>query len=298
METSQLRCSDLRAWNAIAVRTFGEIEIDSGAGCFEGALTTRDWPGLRIVNVASTPACVHGGGARQRPGWFLLYNRGGLCVVRQAGRRAELDDGELSLVRADEPYDIGFERPNRMCVVALPLLDAPAALNDRVAVRHDREQSEVVAALLQRLQRIDAGAAALLEPVTLRRALVDLVALARPVDQRERAPAPNRRPRELVARLEALVSRHLADPDLDAAALGRALGVSPRYVQMLFARQGTTAGAHILEQRLQFAARLLRERADRVADVAMQAGFGDLSHFCRSFRRRFGCTASDWRAAR
>jgi AraC-like DNA-binding protein len=70
-------------------------------------------------------------------------------------------------------------------------------------------------------------------------------------------------------------------------------------VQALFASQGTTLGAHLLEQRLQLAAHRLRDAdgsRERISDIALESGFGDLSHFCRAFRRRFGCSAGAWRA--
>jgi len=50
--------------------------------------------------------------------------------------------------------------------------------------------------------------------------------------------------------LLALVARELCDPALDAHTLGRSLGISARYVQMVLARQGTTLTAYLQEQRL------------------------------------------------
>ena len=61
-----------------------------------------------------------------------------------------------------------------------------------------------------------------------------------------------------------------------------------------------TQSHHLLEKRLEKAAALLRDgdwRDRKIADIALAAGFNDLSHFNRSFRRRFGATPSDLRAA-
>ena len=89
------------------------------------------------------------------------------------------------------------------------------------------------------------------------------------------------------------------EPNRTHAVLGRALGVSARWVQLAFARRGTTLGAHLLEQRLQRAARRLAgPDGVPVGRLALELGFNELSHFCRSFRRRFGCSARDWRAGR
>jgi AraC-like DNA-binding protein len=56
----------------------------------------------------------------------------------------------------------------------------------------------------------------------------------------------------------------------------------------------------VLEQRLARAHRLLSDPrfADRtVGALAREAGFGDLSYFNRTFRRRFGASPSDMHAA-
>jgi AraC-like DNA-binding protein len=55
----------------------------------------------------------------------------------------------------------------------------------------------------------------------------------------------------------------------------------------------------VLEQRLYRAHRTIADprRADRmISAIAFAAGFGDLSYFNRTFRRRFGMTPSDVRA--
>src|SRR5574337_611812 len=76
-------------------------------------------------------------------------------------------------------------------------------------------------------------------------------------------------------------------------------GVTPRHVQMLFERDGTTFSRFLLDQRLARAHRMLNNPllADRsISTIAYEAGFGDLSHFNRAFRRRYGETPSDVRA--
>jgi AraC-like DNA-binding protein len=291
-------CRDLRRWNVLAQRTFGEIAVQAPSEGFSATMTTREVAALRLVDVQSTAARVHGSASR-RAGWYLLFNQGGACTLHQRGRSACVEDGELSLLRSDEAFEIRLGQPNRMSVVSLPALGAPGTLDDRVARRHGRHDAIVVGALLQRLQHLGPDAENQMDPATLRRALFDLLLLTPPRDERGQSAIPATRRRLLLERLDALVARHLDDPDLDAAMLGRALGVSARHVQALFASQGTTLGTHLLEQRLQCAARRLRETGgpgETISAIALESGFGDLSHFCRAFRRRFGCSAGAWRS--
>ena len=91
-------------------------------------------------------------------------------------------------------------------------------------------------------------------------------------------------------------SQRLGEAGLSGARVADELGLSPRYVQQIFARMGTTAGAYILDQRLRRAAVLLRSDAERsIGDIAMALGFCDAAHFSRCFRGRHGCSPSQWR---
>jgi AraC-like DNA-binding protein len=68
---------------------------------------------------------------------------------------------------------------------------------------------------------------------------------------------------------------------------------------MLFESDGTTFSRFLLDQRLAHAHRMLSNPllAERtISTIAYEAGFGDLSHFNRAFRRRYGETPSDVRA--
>jgi AraC-like DNA-binding protein len=69
--------------------------------------------------------------------------------------------------------------------------------------------------------------------------------------------------------------------------------VSLRDLQRLFEASGMTFKAHVDELRLHCAFALLSKRHAldrRIADIALQAGFSDVSHFNRHVRARFGDT--------
>ena len=106
------------------------------------------------------------------------------------------------------------------------------------------------------------------------------------------------------ARLRAIkadVLKALGDHGLTITAIAARHGVTPRYVQMLFESEETTFSRFLLYQRLALAHRMLRDPrfADRtISAIAFEAGFGDLSHFNRDFRRHYGESPSDVRAAR
>jgi AraC-like DNA-binding protein len=82
--------------------------------------------------------------------------------------------------------------------------------------------------------------------------------------------------------------------------VARQAALTPKQVQRLFGTTGFTFSEFVLEQRLLLAQRLLSGTGghrEKISTIAHNAGFGDLSYFNRSFRRRFGMTPSEWRDA-
>jgi AraC-like DNA-binding protein len=90
-----------------------------------------------------------------------------------------------------------------------------------------------------------------------------------------------------------------ADLSLSAGTIAAQMGITPRYVHLLLEETGRSFTQHVLERRLERAAALLRDPrrlGRRIADIALESGFADLSQFNRAFRRRFGDTPSGIRA--
>ena len=101
-----------------------------------------------------------------------------------------------------------------------------------------------------------------------------------------------------LAEAKALILRGFDDPRLSAATAARRLGISTRYLHMLFEGDGLSFLEFVTNERLRQAARMLREpefRHLRVIDVALDCGFGDVRSFNRAFRHRFGCNPSEAR---
>jgi AraC-like DNA-binding protein len=100
--------------------------------------------------------------------------------------------------------------------------------------------------------------------------------------------------------IKAQALKCLADSDLTILSVARQAGLPPKQVQRLFGTTGFTFSEFVLEQRLLLAQRLLSGTGghrEKISTIAHNAGFGDLSYFNRSFRRRFGMTPSEWRDA-
>ena len=104
-----------------------------------------------------------------------------------------------------------------------------------------------------------------------------------------------------LAAIKADVIAHLGRCDFTLTAVAARHTLTPRSIQMLFEREGITFTQFMLAQRLARVHHMLtdpRHGGSTVAEIAFAAGFGDLSHFNRSFRLRYGATPSDVRSPR
>ncbi len=92
----------------------------------------------------------------------------------------------------------------------------------------------------------------------------------------------------------------LTEPALSLISVARAYRASPRTIQLAFEAEGESFSAFVLEQRLLLAYRLLVNPLHahrKISDIAHSAGFGDVSHFHKYFRRRFAATPAEVREA-
>jgi len=130
--------------------------------------------------------------------------------------------------------------------------------------------------------------------------LQDLIALAVGAP-RDQAVAASRRGLSAARRMaiEQDIAGLVGREPVSAELLARRHGVSPRYVRMLFEREGTSLWTHVLDAQLDRAMAGLTDAKSAgrpISDIAYDAGFGDVSYFNRTFRRRFGMRPKDARA--
>jgi AraC-like DNA-binding protein len=100
--------------------------------------------------------------------------------------------------------------------------------------------------------------------------------------------------------IKADIATRIADGDLSVEAVARRLAISPRYIQALLRSEGTTFREYVLNKRLERAHDQLSDPSSAkfsIAEIAYASGFGDLSYFNQTFRRRYGMTPGDVRRA-
>jgi AraC-like DNA-binding protein len=305
LSTSSLPARDrLSQWREMYGRKFLRLEHEPLSDLsFEVDLAVRKLPDCGIASVRISPLRV--GRTRELVSdgndglTFQLSSSAG--VARQLGREIEIDAGQAI---AMSNADVGtFDFPLASRVLALSLSRGRLAalvrnLEDTLvrAVPNDSQAVALLKAYVAALDDLPATTPELADLVAAH--LYDLAALALGAAGDAAALARGRgvRAARLVA-AKAFVRRHLYHSDLRADSVAAHLGVTPRYVHMLFEPDGCSFLEYVLAERLARAYRvLLGDSARSVSAVAFATGFSDLSHFNRTFRRHFGRTPTEVRA--
>ena len=270
--------------------------------------TLRKLPGLGLLS-GTVRGVVHAH-ARRDSGdgdddFSFHMNVGGSSFVSGRGGEATLRDGDAMLLSYSASRTIS--RPHQVDhrVIRLPrasLAPLVREINDFV-MRPIPRGTGMLALLRSYVDAVfdDPALEASDTRQLIAAQLCDLVAVTLGATRDAAAIAEGRGIR--AARLRAIkadIEAHLAHDDLSPGAVAQRQKVSDSYIRKLFEGEGTSFSQYILARRLARARRMLtdpRWAGRSIASIAFDAGFGDLSYFNRTFRRRYGATPSDLRAA-
>lgn len=287
----------VQMWNSVTSSTFGPIAITPvDEDDFDARMVRRSSGPVGLASVSSAAAIVRGANARDtRPGRFILLNEQGVAVVHQDEHEVVLNAGQLTVIRSTVPYEISFFSHNHMVVTHVPDQVRSVDWGLATGMARDEQQDGLIHALIRQWARASVTAGA--DPGIYARLVHDSLAACWGEGLSNKRYISDSRARwrdDIFAYIDA----HLTDPDLSARTAGEALGASPRHIQMVVASAGTTFSRAVRERRLEHAADLLLSDPDAsIARVAFTVGFGDVSHFIRSFHEKFACTATQWRQA-
>ncbi len=295
-------------WREEFARGFLRLDIEPREPSdFQADATICTLPGLKIASCSISASHWQRTRTMVDPGtdcFGLMFGTAGRALLSQRGRALELGPGDAGTCSHAEPADLALPCENQRHVgLVVPLKPLAALVPDLEAAFPTRiARSNAALRLLTDYLGAFADVSALAGPELRRMAVVhvhDLVALAIGASRDGTELAAGRGLR--AARLRAAkadILDNLASRQLSAAAVAKRLGITARYVHMLFDAEGTTFSQFALGGRLMLARRLLADpRHDRrtISEIAYGAGFGDLSYFNRAFRRRFGITPSEAR---
>lgn len=232
-------------------------------------------------------------------------NLSGISTVAARGRETLLRDGDAMLLTYTESRIITRPAPVYHLVLRLPRSSLhPLVRNIDDAVLRPIPRGTGPLGLLSHYAGALMDEPALAVPETrqlIATQLCDLIAVTIGATRDGIALAEGRGIR--AARLRALkgdIEARLTEPDLSASTLAMRHRISESYVRKLFESEGASFSEFVLHRRLVRAHRMLSDwRAEErgIMRIAFECGFGDLSYFNRTFKRLYGATPSEVRAA-
>ncbi|KQW31220.1 transcriptional regulator [Rhizobium sp. Root274] len=282
---------------SILIDMMGGLSVGLAGGDFSGS-TGLYWhdPSLSLATLyfPKTPVAVSCEGSGDR-GVVLLRSVGQSMTVEHGRSRIEAVSGDVVFIPAQTGLRITLAEGGRLDCAHLPeqAVDRHRASLDVLMLKTVPAAclplhmlTSYAGYLLQREQQTAEDAAMMVSH------FYDfLPLLSQALGGTVHKPAPEDR----MARVRALIEERLADGSFSINDVAQAEGITPRAIQKLFSREGTTFSRHVLERRLERAKAVMMASGERlsIAEVAYQCGFNDLSYFNRSFRTRYQIRPSD-----
>ena len=231
---------------------------------------------------------------------FVNLQLEGLGRTTQRHHEQISTPGDLTLADTTEPFEIANSRDFRLFCFAVPRRLLPKALLDRPrlklsATENGRALSRTLASCAELCL---SGSQLPKTSVVIGRHITELISCAPEIlsdSSVERVHTP-----VLLSMMLDHIDRYSSDPELGAATLAAKFRCSERYVHRLFATTGRSVGEHLNERRIAACTRKLLDpnsAHETIAEIAFAAGFRDISHFNRQFKRCHGLAPREFRRA-
>jgi AraC-like DNA-binding protein len=297
----------LAVWRDVFCRMLFNVEMEpASSGPFRASATIRTLAGLGLMSASST-AVTYRRTAELIRSDDIMFSFGAKEGARalQRGREASAQEGDALLMLGAERAVVVRAGEGSLHCLRLPRAAIAAHVRNVEDLFCRRIPGRVPALLLLRqylgvLDDADAMASSELRQSAATH-ILDLVGLALGATREAAQVAQGRGVK--AARFRAIkddIGRILCEESLSLRTIANRHQLTPRTVQRLFEVSGVTFTEYVLAQRLERARHLICDPphgGTTLTAIAFEVGFSDLSYFNRTFRRRFGATPSDLRAA-
>ncbi len=256
--------------------------------------------GVAAGTVQGTPSVfVRTPGADANDTLYMVINRRGRFRIVQETQQFELAVGDAAVFDNRRSSEFHSLEEGQTWSVSLPREALGLLMRDidRTIERHISGSHAPLRLLTGYLETLF-SLSDIAEPELAGMHIIDLVVSAlADRDAPDFVDESNVRAARLRALLNA-IAQDFGNAEIDASQMAKRQGYSVRYLHRLLEETGKTFSEHVVARRLERAHRLLRDPrlvGRKIGDIAFDAGFQDLSHFNRSFRRQFGMTPSEVR---
>jgi AraC-like DNA-binding protein len=297
----------LEAMHEICGRNLQNVLVESLAGeSFHAAVTLRRMPGLSLYTASRSEAIYRRSRHMiEHDDVIMIAGFTSSYEVHHLGRAINLGCGEGVILTGAEPASFGGPDQKSVNLLRVPKrLLSPFVTDLEATYGRSIPANNPALQLLVGYLRLLEEAGTYTVPELRRQAVThihDLIALTIGAIRDAAEIAESRGAR--AARLRAIkqdVANRLDQPDLSLTTIAARHRLKLRWVQRMFESEGTTFTEYVLSQRLLRAHRLLTDPCRtclKISTIALDVGFADLSYFNRTFRRCYGTTPSELRAA-
>jgi AraC family transcriptional activator of tynA and feaB len=291
-------------WREAVCATVLNVMPERTEDGFHATIAGRSFGPLRFASFSSAghdivreARHVERGGEEQ---YLISLQKSGRCNMVQGDRELWLDPQQIAIIDGSRPFRVSFPKQvsRFLAVVPRSTLDMRAPWIRRKGICKITASSPF-SDLARRHIRQLAGDEALDVPQaqTLTENLCNLLALATTADKAAETIDAGAQ----IEAIQAYCRAWLCDPDLSPRRVAAHFGISVRTLHLRFEVAERSFGKWLLTCRLDQCRNALLDPAQDahgVSDIAYRFGFGDLSHFSKSFKARFGLTPRDMRNSR
>lgn len=260
--------------------------------------------GPRVFSADSTPFSLHRTSRHLRLSSpdivnLTLQRSGEASYAHEWSSGRKVTAGQVFLVDLTSVHEYHLLRSGDVLSYQLDLHVAGVAVEDVRRAAPRLEHSPLLSMVRHQLSGLEAAAEAVEGTAAATLLGESMTALFRALLASVAAADPRPALAEvLFERIRWYVHQNLSDPGLCAAQVAAAHHISVRHLYAVLAEHGIALRPWLFEQRLVGARDELTGPGSRsITAIALRWGFTDPGHFSRRFRRAYGCTPSEWRAA-
>jgi len=304
------RGARVKYWNDLHCNLQAPLEVKPLDRLQFDATTSLDYLGpLRMVVTESAPAVVehharHVAQTKERR-FRLLLSTQGRMRLQHVGHEIILEQGDFALLDDAAPYRIAFRESNRAICLAIgpptlrTYLPAPSRLCG-LAMSATVPMTKIASTMLHGLSEQARLGLPTEQGNLLAKNLLQVMAAAYAIEygfQLGRSVAAAARYTEVKQYIE----MHLHDPELGPTPIATALGVSRRYIRLLFAAENDSVTGYIRRRRLEECAWQLSQplwQGRSLTSTASDWGFRSMAHFARVFKGQYGATPTAFRRSK
>ncbi len=295
-------------WNDIAATAFAPPAGSlANPGNYQHQPCRANGNPLQIAEVYSDPQVVRHTRAElcqpRAQVHFLHLQLEGESINRQDQREARLAPGDITICDNSRPYEIIFEKPNRMLVFSI---------DDKLLRRYIQYPQSISAIRISGQSGIGGLLSDFLKNVW-QRCLRDrefdinsgvtdtLLGLVANTYRQNAGSSAGHNSLGAAHRVRIVnyIEEHLGDPKLTPTRIAAAFRITTRYLHHLFSEEEETVARFILRRRLEECARALTSPSQRnrtITGIAFDNGFSSATHFGRVFRSRYAMAPREYRS--